>query len=48
MVRYKVAYSYIAAGKSLLFLYIDRADLQTLYYHLYVPDEDVGEVLDED
>ncbi|KAJ4320998.1 hypothetical protein N0V84_005579 [Fusarium piperis] len=48
MVRYEVAYGYIAAGESLLFLHIDRADPQTLYCHPCVPDEDVGEVSDAD
>lgn len=43
MIKYGVAYGYVAAGKSLLFLYVDRADLQTLYCHPCVPDEDVGE-----
>ncbi|KAF5023364.1 hypothetical protein F66182_4567 [Fusarium sp. NRRL 66182] len=44
MIRYGVAYGYIAAGKCLLLLYIDRSDLQTLYCHPCVPSEDVGEV----
>ncbi|KAH6961656.1 hypothetical protein BKA56DRAFT_181919 [Ilyonectria sp. MPI-CAGE-AT-0026] len=48
MVRYEVAYGYIAAGESLLFLHIDRADPQTLYCHPCVPDEDVGEASDRD
>ncbi|KAH6869666.1 hypothetical protein B0T10DRAFT_280677 [Thelonectria olida] len=48
MVRYEVAYGYIAAGESLLFLHIDRADPQTLYCHPCVPDEDVGETSDGD
>ncbi|KAM0270879.1 hypothetical protein ACHAQH_009280 [Verticillium albo-atrum] len=43
MVRYEVAYGYVAAGESLLFLHIDRADPQTLYCHPCVPGEDVGE-----
>ncbi|PGH20338.1 hypothetical protein AJ80_03606 [Polytolypa hystricis UAMH7299] len=43
MVNYGVAYGYVASGKSLVFLHIDRADTQTLYYHLCVPDEEVGE-----
>ncbi|KAG7120275.1 hypothetical protein HYQ46_006664 [Verticillium longisporum] len=43
MVRYGVAYGYISAGKSLVFLHIDRSDPQTLYCHPCVPDEDVGE-----
>ncbi|KND86242.1 hypothetical protein TOPH_09131 [Tolypocladium ophioglossoides CBS 100239] len=41
MVRCGVAYGYVAAGKCLVLLHIDRADLQTLYYHLCVPDEEV-------
>ncbi|KAL6410029.1 hypothetical protein AUP68_06438 [Ilyonectria robusta] len=48
MVRYEVAYGYVAAGESLLFLHIDRADPQTLYCHPCVPDEDVGEASDGD
>ncbi|KAK2922977.1 hypothetical protein FoTM2_017219 [Fusarium oxysporum f. sp. vasinfectum] len=48
MVRYEVAYGYIAAGESLLFLHIDRANPQTLYCHPCVPDEDVGEASDGD
>ncbi|KAJ4177368.1 hypothetical protein NW767_015142 [Fusarium falciforme] len=48
MVRYGVAYGYIPAGKSLVFLHIDRSDPQTLYCHPCVPDEDVGEPSDED
>ncbi|PNY21914.1 Uncharacterized protein TCAP_07188 [Tolypocladium capitatum] len=43
MVWYGVAYGYVAAGKSLVFLHFDRAEPQTLYYHLCVPDEEVGE-----
>ncbi|KND94326.1 hypothetical protein TOPH_00741, partial [Tolypocladium ophioglossoides CBS 100239] len=31
MVNYGVAYGYVAAGKSLMFLYIDRANPQTSY-----------------
>ncbi|KAF6528167.1 hypothetical protein HZS61_008469 [Fusarium oxysporum f. sp. conglutinans] len=48
MVRYEVAYGYIAAGESLLFLHIDRANPQTLYCHPCVPDEDAGEASDGD
>jgi len=48
MVRYEVAYGYVAAGESLLLLHIDRADPQTLYCHPCVPDEDVGDVSDAD
>ncbi|KAK4073278.1 hypothetical protein Purlil1_13117 [Purpureocillium lilacinum] len=43
MVWYGVAYGYVAAGESLVFLHFDRAEPQTLYYHLCVPDEAVGE-----
>ncbi|KAJ6779701.1 hypothetical protein PWT90_07312 [Aphanocladium album] len=46
MVRYEVAYSYVAMGKALLLLHVDRADLQTLYCHPCVPEEDVGTVPD--
>ncbi|KAF5978417.1 metalloprotease [Fusarium coicis] len=46
MVRYGVAYGYIAAGESLLLLHIDRANLQTLYCHPCMPNEDVGESSD--
>ncbi|KAJ4308807.1 hypothetical protein N0V84_011877 [Fusarium piperis] len=48
MVRYGVAYGYIPAGKSLIFLHIDRSDPQTLYCHPCVPGEDVGESSDGD
>ncbi|KAL6359116.1 hypothetical protein LRP88_09316 [Fusarium phalaenopsidis] len=48
MVRYGVAYGYIPAGKSLVFLHIDRSDPQTLYCYPCVPDEDVGESSDDD
>ncbi|KAK8038361.1 metalloprotease-like protein [Apiospora phragmitis] len=48
MVNYGVAYGYVAAGESLLLLYIDRADPQTLFCHPCVPNEDVGEVAGED
>ncbi|KAI5465109.1 hypothetical protein BGZ63DRAFT_462061 [Mariannaea sp. PMI_226] len=48
MVLYEVAYGYIAAGESLLFLHIDRADPRTLYCHACGPDEDVGEALNGD
>lgn len=44
MVRYEVAYGYVAAGGSLLFLHVDRSDLQTLYCHPCVPEEDVGDL----
>ncbi|KAJ4312111.1 hypothetical protein N0V84_010089 [Fusarium piperis] len=47
MVRYGVKYGYIAAGKSLLLLFVDFADLQTLYCHPCVPDEDVGAWTDD-
>ncbi|KJZ68727.1 hypothetical protein HIM_11879 [Hirsutella minnesotensis 3608] len=43
MVWYGVAYGYVAAGKSLVFLHMDRDNPQTLYYHLCVPDEEVVE-----
>ena len=43
MIRYGVAYGYVAAGKCLLFLHVDRSDLQTLYCRPCVPGEDVGE-----
>ncbi|KAH7377118.1 hypothetical protein B0T11DRAFT_273543 [Plectosphaerella cucumerina] len=48
MVRYGVAYGYVAAGESLLFLHVDRADPLTLYCHPCLPDEDVGEASTED
>lgn len=41
MVRYEVVYGYVVAGKTLLFLHVDRSDLQTLYCHACVPQEDV-------
>ncbi|ORY67196.1 uncharacterized protein BCR38DRAFT_426345 [Pseudomassariella vexata] len=40
MVQCGVAYGYITAGKSLVFLHIRQDDLRTLYYHLCVPDEE--------
>lgn len=48
MVRNGVAYGYVAAGKSLLLLHVDRSDLETLYCHACVPEEDVGHPSDED
>ncbi|KAJ4200320.1 hypothetical protein NW759_015897 [Fusarium solani] len=48
MVRYRVAYGYIPAGKSLVFLHIDLFNPQTLYCYPCVPDEDVGESSDDD
>ncbi|EGY20908.1 uncharacterized protein VDAG_02432 [Verticillium dahliae VdLs.17] len=48
MVRYGVAYGYVAAGESLLFLHVDRADPLTLYCHPCMPDEDVGEASTKD
>lgn len=48
MVRYEVANGFIAAGESLSFLHIDRANPQTLYCHPCVPDEDMGEASDGD
>ncbi|POR34789.1 Uncharacterized protein TPAR_05007 [Tolypocladium paradoxum] len=45
MVWYGVAYGYVAAGKSLVFLYFDRAKPQTLYHHLCMPDEEANEAL---
>ncbi|KAM4063335.1 ATP-dependent DNA helicase PIF1 [Hirsutella rhossiliensis] len=44
MVWYGVAYGYVAAGKSLVFLHMDRDKPQTLYYHLCMPNEEVVEV----
>jgi hypothetical protein len=43
MVRHGVAYGYVAAGQSLLLLHVDRSDLQSLYCHACLPDEDVGD-----
>ena len=43
MINYGVAYGYVAAGESLVFLHIDRADLQTMYYHVCVPNEEVDQ-----
>jgi hypothetical protein len=42
IVNYRVAYSYITAGQSLLLVYFNPAYLQTLYYYLYIPDKDIG------
>ncbi|KAM3509227.1 hypothetical protein MY11210_006410 [Beauveria gryllotalpidicola] len=44
MVRCEVAYGYVSSGKTLLLLHVDRADLQTLYCHACVPEQDVGAV----
>ncbi|KAM4060855.1 Meiotic driver SPOK1 [Hirsutella rhossiliensis] len=44
MVWYGVAYGYVAAGKSFVFLHMDRDKPQTLYYHLCMPNEEVVEV----
>ncbi|KAK0725655.1 hypothetical protein B0H67DRAFT_659353 [Lasiosphaeris hirsuta] len=41
MVGFGVAYGYVAAGKSLIFLHIDKDVPQTLYYHLCIPSQDV-------
>lgn len=43
MVCSGVTYGYVAAGESLMLLHIDRTDLQTLYCHLCLPKDDVGE-----
>lgn len=48
MVRHGVAYGYVATGTSLILLYVNRDDLQTLYCHACIPEEDVGEPLDGD
>ncbi|PHH59146.1 hypothetical protein CDD81_3691 [Ophiocordyceps australis] len=42
MIWYGVVYGYVAAGKVLVLLHFDRADPQTLYYHLCIPEKDVG------
>ncbi|KAK9318807.1 hypothetical protein V1517DRAFT_334523 [Lipomyces orientalis] len=43
MVERGVAYGYVTAGKTLVFLHIKQRDLRTLYYHLSVPDEEAGD-----
>lgn len=43
MITYGVSYGYVAAGQSLLLLYVDRNDPQTLYCHPCLPTDDVGE-----
>ncbi|OAA42628.1 hypothetical protein NOR_04759 [Metarhizium rileyi] len=48
MIQYGVDYGYVAAGASLILLHVDRADLQTLYCHACVPEEDVGGLLSSD
>lgn len=47
MVRNEVTYGYVTAGESLLFLHVDQSDLQTLYCHVCLPGEDVGDQSDE-
>ncbi|KAK0703513.1 hypothetical protein B0T26DRAFT_731697 [Lasiosphaeria miniovina] len=44
MITYGISYGYIAAGRSLLLLYVDRNDPQTLYCHPCLPADDVGEL----
>ncbi|ROT38612.1 hypothetical protein SODALDRAFT_311485 [Sodiomyces alkalinus F11] len=44
MIRYGVVYGYVAAGQSLLFLYVDRTHPETLYCHPCIPGEEVGEM----
>ncbi|KAK3374417.1 hypothetical protein B0T24DRAFT_626441 [Lasiosphaeria ovina] len=44
MIIYGISYGYITAGRSLLLLYIDRNDPQTLYCHPCLPADDVGEL----
>nr|A0A516F183.1 RecName: Full=Meiotic driver SPOK4; AltName: Full=Spore killer 4 [Podospora anserina]QDO72524.1 spore killer protein 4 [Podospora anserina] len=43
MITYGVSYGYVAAGRCLLLLYVDRDDWQTLYCHPCLPADDVGE-----
>ncbi|KAK0712720.1 hypothetical protein B0T26DRAFT_597263, partial [Lasiosphaeria miniovina] len=43
MITYGVSYGYVAAGRSLLLLFVDRNDLQTLYCHPCIPGDDVEE-----
>lgn len=47
MITYGVSYGYVAAGRSLLLLFVDRNDLQTLYCHPCMPGDDVGELTDD-
>ncbi|KAK3371433.1 hypothetical protein B0T24DRAFT_629017 [Lasiosphaeria ovina] len=44
MIIYGISYGYITTGRSLLLLYIDRNDPQTLYCHPCLPADDVGEL----
>ncbi|CAP62126.1 uncharacterized protein PODANS_5_10 [Podospora anserina S mat+] len=40
MITYGVSYGYVAAGRCLLLLYVDRDDWQTLYCHPCLPADD--------
>lgn len=42
MIEFGLCYCYIASGEALLLLCIQPDDPRTLYYHLAVPNEDVG------
>lgn len=42
MITYGISYGYVAAGRSLLLLYVDRNDPQTLYCHPCLPDRRRG------
>ncbi|KAH6628925.1 hypothetical protein F5144DRAFT_580516 [Chaetomium tenue] len=44
MITYGVSYGYVTAGRSLLLLFVDRNDLQTLYCHPCIPGDDVEEL----
>ena len=46
MVTHGVAYGYIAAGNSLVFLHTKPEDLRTLYYYLCIPDAGEISVID--
>ena len=43
MIDFELEYSYITNGKALALLHIQWGDPQTLYHHVVVPSEDVGE-----
>ncbi|KIH91736.1 hypothetical protein SPBR_01364 [Sporothrix brasiliensis 5110] len=41
MVEFGLCYSYVASGEALILLYLDAADVRTLYYHLALPRDEV-------
>jgi hypothetical protein len=43
MINLGLEYSYLTTGESYVFLWIQEADPETLYYHLAVPKDEVGD-----